>query len=269
MGNHDEISLGGCLNDVVKVGDTVHRLVKNQPALHAYLQYLQKAGMSGVPRFLGLDGQGREVLSYLPGKTQEHGYPIDHPCLRSEQTIAGMARFLRRLHDVSEGFLPEALARGWTNPDYPQDAPETICHNDAAVWNFVFVEDRVAGLIDFDKACASTRTWDLTMAVYGSVHLNMHAYDPELDTHVRYEPARHAAGRKHRVGVFFDAYGMDCPPDFMEMVALRIQIDCCDLVTRGAAAGDASCIKLVENGSLAYYRRVTAFIREHGHEWMP
>lgn len=79
--------LGGTLNKVVKIGDTVHRQVKGGPILHSYLQFLEKAGMDGVPRFLGLDEQGREILTYLPGKTQENGIPLGHPLLGSEETI--------------------------------------------------------------------------------------------------------------------------------------------------------------------------------------
>ncbi len=37
--------------------------------MHALLRHLEARGFAGAPRVLGLDEQGREVLSYLPGET--------------------------------------------------------------------------------------------------------------------------------------------------------------------------------------------------------
>ena len=64
-----EILSGGEQNQVEKIGDAVHRKIRGHLLLHTYLLYLEKEGMDGVPRFLGLDEQGREILTYLPGKT--------------------------------------------------------------------------------------------------------------------------------------------------------------------------------------------------------
>ena len=267
-----EEKLGGTWNKVVRIGDTVHRRDRGGLALHSYLLYLEKAGMEGVPRFLGLDQQGREILSYLPGKTQERDLlpgnkKNGHPWLRSDETIAGIASFMRRLHDVSAGFLPEALERGWINPDDPR--VDTICHNDAAVWNFVFSEDgRISGLFDFDQARAGTRLWDLAWSVYGIAHLMPWEYDPALDAYVDYDHPKHAAGRKRRIKLYFDSYGMDCPPDFMELVYRRVQIGVCDALERDAAAGDKTAKRQIKKGGLAHYRKVAAHIRECGQDWM-
>lgn len=263
----EELLAGGSENQVIKIGDTVQRQPKAGPMLHAYLQYLEKAGMAGVPRFLGLDESGREILTYLPGKTQENGIPLGHPLLMSEEMIIGVAQFMRKLHDVSVGFLSEALEHHWINPYYPHENCETICHNDAAVWNFVFTDERVTGLIDFDQACAGTRIWDVAWSVYGTVHLQPWVYNPEFGTSEVYNALKHATDRKHRVRLYFDAYGMPCPPDFMDTVYRRIQIGVCDALTRDAAAGDETAIKQVKNGALAHYQRVAACIKECGRDW--
>ncbi len=262
MEDKNETLSGGSMNQVEKIGNTVHRQVKGGPILHSYLQYLEKVGMDGVPRFLGLDEQGREILTYLPGKTQGNGIPVFDPLLGAEKTIIGVARFMRKLHDISEGFLVEALAYNWINPEYPHENCETICHNDAAVWNFVFTNKRITGLIDFDDACAGTRIWDLAQSVYGTVHLL-----PWVSGE-NYETSKHAAERKHRVKLYFDAYGMDCPPNFMNMVYQRIKIGVLDALSKGAAAGDETSIRLVKAGTLKHYEKVAAFIRDHGHEWV-
>jgi len=137
------VILGGYMNQVVKIGEKVRRQFQGHPMLHSYLKYLETAGMSGVPRFLGMDEQGREILSYVPGKTAESDKLFSHPCLHSDQAICDMARFMRKLHDNSVGFLEAAIEGGWTNPQLPDGNYETICHGDAAIWNFALVDGRV------------------------------------------------------------------------------------------------------------------------------
>lgn len=225
---------------VVRIGDTVHRNVKGGPILHAYLQYLKEVGMQGVPRFLGIDEQGREILTYLPGKTQEADKLIGKPFLTSDDTLADAARFMRRLHDGSVGFLLKAKEAGWGNPDYPQDEPDTICHNDAASWNFVFVNERIAGLFDFDTACPGTRMWDLTLPVFSFLPLIPIHYDKS-----------HAPERKRRIKLFFDAYGMECSANFLELLILRMEDFC----------------KHSTGWGLEWYTKVVRHIRENGRDW--
>ena len=86
------VFLGGTMNRVIKIGEVVHRQVKGHPMLHTYLQYLEKEGMPGVPRFLGIDEQKREMLTYVPGDTAASILGFDHPCLHSDQTICDMAQ---------------------------------------------------------------------------------------------------------------------------------------------------------------------------------
>src|ERR1700712_469901 len=55
---------------VVRIGNAVHRPVRPwTPAVHAVLRHLEKVGFEGAPRVLGLDEQGREVLTFLEGET--------------------------------------------------------------------------------------------------------------------------------------------------------------------------------------------------------
>ena len=79
MTTHREIPLhGGTANRglVVRVGDTVRRPYRpTSPATHALLRHLAIEGFGGAPRFLGVDSDGREVLSYLPGRAVTPPYP--------------------------------------------------------------------------------------------------------------------------------------------------------------------------------------------------
>ena len=66
----DEIPLlgGNVTEAVVRVGDTVRRPVGEwTPAVHALLHHLEDVGFSAAPRVLGIDAQGREVLTYCEG----------------------------------------------------------------------------------------------------------------------------------------------------------------------------------------------------------
>ena len=59
---------GGNVGGAVRVGDTVRRASGPwTPAVHALLHHLADR-LPGVPRELGIDERGREVLSYLPGR---------------------------------------------------------------------------------------------------------------------------------------------------------------------------------------------------------
>ena len=60
---------GDVTEGVVRVGNTVRRPVRpHSPLVHALLAHLESAGFEGAPRFLGIDGSGREVLSYIDGE---------------------------------------------------------------------------------------------------------------------------------------------------------------------------------------------------------
>ena len=252
-----EILTGGSMNQTEKIGDIVHKTSKGHPMVRSYLSYLEEAGMPGVPRFLGLDGQGRDMFTYIPGKTMGHDFDHHHPCLTSDDTVADTARFLRKLHDVSAGFLPQAEKNNWKNPFFPDQDYETICHGDTGIWNFVFVNDRIAGLIDFEQAYPGTRVWDLTQTLFCVIPLVPYGY----------EASKHAAERRRRINLFFDSYGMRRPANIAALIAQRIQLDCDDTVKR-AQAGDEECRKMIADGHhMAHYNRVIAHLKECGHEW--
>jgi hypothetical protein len=64
----DEMLSGGNVAPVVRRGDAVHRESGPwTPAVHRLLQRLHEAGVTDVPRPLGMDTEQREVLTFLPG----------------------------------------------------------------------------------------------------------------------------------------------------------------------------------------------------------
>ncbi|MCL2772390.1 MAG: aminoglycoside phosphotransferase family protein [Oscillospiraceae bacterium] len=240
----NEILKGGTQNQVEKIGDTVHRTIKGHPMLHKYLLYLEKEGMPGVPRFLGIDEQEREILSYLSGKTIGRDYDFDHPCLSSDETIKDTGRFIRKLHDKSVGFVRTAIEGGWKNPHFPDDEHEIICHNDNGIWNFIFIEDKIAGMFDFDDCYPGSRIWDLTTPLLFWLP-SADGYDPENT-----EQAEEA---KRRINLFFDGYGMNRPADIMDIVVQRI-------MTYFDSEEEANA-----NG---WYQNMARHFKAHGHLWV-
>jgi hypothetical protein len=106
----DEVVLcGGNMTPVVRVGDTVRRAAGPwTPTIHALLRHLRASGLSMVPESLGIDEQGREIISLLPGQVAT--YPLADYVL-AERTLVRVARLLRAYHDATTSFatLPDAV----------------------------------------------------------------------------------------------------------------------------------------------------------------
>lgn len=149
---------GGNRSTVVRVGDTVRRSTgPHSLAVHDLLIRLEDAGYPYSPRFLGVDGSGREVLSFLPGTVGN--YPIPE-AIRSLEAMKSALEIVRSLHDVTAGLR---MLVGHS----PSGAiPEVLCHWDAAPYNFVFDGAAAVGLIDFDEARPGRRIDDLAYFAY-------------------------------------------------------------------------------------------------------
>jgi hypothetical protein len=164
VSDHPEIPLfGGTANRglVVRVGNTVRRPQRpTSPAVHALLRYLDRVGFDGAPRFLGIDGVGREVLSYVQGRAITPPYPA---WALTDAALASVAELLRRYHQAVAGFDPTPYE--W--PASPPDpfAGELVLHNDPNLDNVVFRHERAVALIDFDLASPGPRVWDVAAAV--------------------------------------------------------------------------------------------------------
>ena len=76
------------MNVTVRVGDTVRR----RPAaraefVHQLLDLLEEADWGRAPRFLGIDEQGREVLSFIDGHVAWE--PVQPPGVGSDESLRG------------------------------------------------------------------------------------------------------------------------------------------------------------------------------------
>jgi hypothetical protein len=138
----EEIPLGGgaTTHGVVRVGDTVRRPSNNATQLmRDVLAHLERVGFDAAPRWLGIDDQGRDVLSWIEGDTftergQMHPYIGDPPVRITfgDDQVAAAFRLLRRYHDTFD--------------------VDVVCHGDFGPWNLVWRGDLPIAVIDFDRA---------------------------------------------------------------------------------------------------------------------
>ena len=157
---HEEILTGGNSSVVVRVGDTVRRNSGPwTPAVHALLDTFRASGIRRVPAAAGLDEQGREILSFLPGDVVQYPLPA---WIWHRSILRDAAALLRQLHDASVELAQEPLS--WQLPTH--EPVEVVCHNDFAPYNMVFRDKQFAGVFDFDAASPGPRIWDLCYLAY-------------------------------------------------------------------------------------------------------
>ena len=154
----------------MRAGDTVRRAAGPwTPAVHALLAHLAGKGFTGAPRPLGLDEQGREVLTFLEGETIGSRRP--RPAwVHAEDTLDQVARWMRAYHQAVADFVPPAGAiwRGggtWSSG-------LIIAHNDAASYNAAWHQGKLTGFFDWDFAGPATPEWDLALAAFSWVPLH-------------------------------------------------------------------------------------------------
>ena len=122
-----EVLAGGNMEPVVRVGDTVRRVAGPwTPAVHRLLRLHETAEIVETPRALGIDAQGREALTFIPGEVMTTQPP---ETLWSRELLRATGRLLRRLHDASEPLVSAELT--WRQPR--REPAEVICHNDFAL----------------------------------------------------------------------------------------------------------------------------------------
>jgi len=162
---------------VVRIGETVRRPQgAHSEFVHALLLHLEDSGFDAAPRFLGVDRQGREVLSYIEGVV-----PDDLDAGISDAVLVAAARLLRRFHDA-------------TGQSELAGDEEVVCHNDISPVNAVFVGGSPTALIDFDMAAPGPRIRDVSYGHF--LWLNLGWDGPEPDE------------QRRRIELWCDAYGL-------------------------------------------------------------
>jgi hypothetical protein len=148
--------VGGDVNVVVRVGDTVRR-PPEPPGVVALLQWYEHVGFDGAPRYLGIDEQGRETLTFVEGD------PAFAPAPSADEVVSAIGRLLRRAHDAQLGFVPPDDA-GWDTHVTGRDSGEVICHLDLFWTNVIFRDGSPVALIDWELAAPASRVLEVALA---------------------------------------------------------------------------------------------------------
>lgn len=246
-----EVALtGGNMNAVVRRGGAVHRTAGPwTPTVHRLLEHLAAAGIDWLPRPLGVDEQGREVLTYLPGTVPAYPMP---DWVWSDEVLTAAATRLAELHQVSAGF--DRTGAVWQLP--PHEPAEVVCVNDVAPYNMVFDDDhRLTGMIDLDTASPGPRVWDLAYLACRLVTLTQ---GEDGAGAVATE-----AGRRQRLQELCRAYGaagdrVELTPRAVLVTAVDRLSELADFTAQRAADGADHVA-----GHVALYRADAAWITAH------
>jgi hypothetical protein len=191
--------LGGWVSNPVRVGDTVRRSPgPNNDFVRLLLQHFERQGWSGGPRWLGVDDQGREILTYIDGDVpwQQPGRYLDG--------LAAAARLVRQCHDLTAG---TALAGN----------QEVVCHNDLSPKNTVYRDGRPTALLDWDTAAPGERIHDVAHMCWQYLQLGPSATNP------------------HGLRILCDAYGLTDRTHLIDTI-LWWQDRCAHGIETGGAA---------------------------------
>jgi hypothetical protein len=215
---------GGFINRVVRVGDTVRRELGDRAEfVHRLLRHFEQHGWTGAPRLLGVDGQGREVLTFLEGYV---GWRSPTGRVSSTESLAQVARLVRQFHDLTAG-TPLA------------EDQEVVCHNDLSPKNTVYRNGGdgllPVALLDWDMAAPGARIHDVAHMCWQYLDLG-----PAVDD---------LAMTSQRLRVMCDAYGLVDRSRVVETI-LWWQDRCWRGIEARAAAGDATMVRLRDSGAV-------------------
>ncbi|WP_433166260.1 phosphotransferase [Kribbella sp. CA-247076] len=252
MGEVETQLLGGTANRglVVRVGDTVRRPLRvSSTATHALLGHLERVGFAGAPKFLGVDSQEREVLSYVPGETVTPPYP---DWSMTDEALDSVAHLLRRYHEAVADFSGDGFE--WAEPVPAEYVTGLVSHNDPNLDNVVFRDGVAVALIDFDLAGPGSALWDVATAVRLWAPLR-----PDADI------ADVRRGRTlTRLRRFADAYGLS-DADRLRLVDATASnhVWCMDYVRRGAETGHPWFHQRWTTGEAALTTRTNHWFKTH------
>ena len=226
----------GSVNTVTRVGDVIHRPVHRwTSAVHELLRYLEQKGFAGVPRVMGFDDSGREVLSFLPGEVAMRPWP---EVLLQEKGLVDVGGFLARYHATVGDFKPVDDAE-WYVPGLKWCAGDVIRHGDLGPWNMVWQGDALVGIIDWDFAEPGHPLEDVAQFAWYGVPLRGDAYWKKVGFEA-------APDYKLRLQILCDSYGAK-PRDVLDAL-VRLQQEEVRRITTFGRQGIAPWDDFLERG---------------------
>jgi hypothetical protein len=232
---------GGNVGGAVRVGDTVRRPTGPwTPAVHALLDHLHRAGLDSIPAVLGVDEQGREILTYLPGRSVD----VDTETV-PDSLLADAVGWLRRFHEAVQHFRPAGAVR-WRHGTRVLAADEIICHHDPGAYNWIVTEGRLVGVVDWDMAGPGRPIDDLAFLAWNSLPL----FRPLPATDV-----------VRRLRVIAGTYGDVSSAALLSHVEMRMRA-ATDRIEAGQRRGDPGLLNLASVGEPARTRQRLSELRD-------
>jgi len=191
-----------------RVDETLRQPWRPQSATVAALLAHLSGLVDGVPRPLGRDATGREVLSVLPG--ERVASPLPSACW-SDGALVSAASYLRRVHDATTTW-PVPVGARWGRP--PREPAEVVLHGDVSAYTLRWSGPRVVGLVDWDQVRPGPRVVDVAVAAYRLVPLTSPG-TPDAPGEL--------AEQVRRLPLFVAAYGLADPSRLVEEVVAHVR----------------------------------------------
>ncbi len=194
------------------------------------LGFLADRGWAGAPRYLGVDGRGRVVLSFVDGDVP---WGAGAPPI-GDAALAAVARLVREFHELTAG---SGLAAG----------QEVVCHHDLSPGNTVFRGGSPVAFIDWDLAGPGSRVQDVAHVCWQFAPLG---------------PGVAVGEAVRRVRVVTDAYGWTDLSGLVETV-LWWQDRCWRGIESAADAGVPAMVRLRDAGAVEAVRAAYGWTARH------
>lgn len=240
-GADSELLQGGVANAgaVVRVGDHVLRPTNpNTVTIHRLMAHMRGRGFAGVPGVVGVEADGRERLTFVPGDVPLPPYP---EWSLTHDVLASTTELLRRFHDATVGFVAgDGAGESWSAEmaDPLAGGPDDVIgHNDVCPENVVYRNGVAVAILDLDFAAPGRRVYDVAAMARMCVPVD----GPE---------GAALSGRRHldpfrRLAVVAEAYPLDSAGrrELVEALAGQIARGG-EFVRRRVAAGDQAFIAM-------------------------
>ncbi|AJT41628.1 phosphotransferase [Psychromicrobium lacuslunae] len=243
MAEELELAGGNAADFVLRVGQTIRKpWAASTESVQQFLTALRLAGVE-VPRPLGRDEQGRQVIEFVDGTLAMDSGQLNSTELRK------VGEMIRIIHDNSPKPTPADLAQ-W-KVLIPAPKPDLICHNDLAPWNLILGERMV--FIDWDGSGPSSRLWDLAYAAQSFSGLWAGTNPEEARTQLR---------------AFVDGYRADEQQRraLPETMVHRVQA-MYELLKRANCAGEQPWAAMFDQGHGAHWKATAEYVAEHLEIW--
>lgn len=240
-GPAERLTGGNVTAAVLRIGQTVRRAqTPHSPHVQALLTHLEAVGFDAAPRFLGVDRQGRQVLSFIPGQADA---PDD--LYQTSAAMVAAAQLLRRYHDATLELRLDPT--GWAHADPDPAQRQVICHNDAAPYNMIFDAGLPIALIDFDLAGPGPRLRDLAYLAIWCVPL---MFGPDVAGDAGRADLRAGCPRLRLIAT---AYGTDDLSGLLDQAGAML-VHMGDPLAMEAMIGPVATARLIAGGHLDHWQ---------------